>query len=191
MIIGLTGKRRSGKSTAAEILKDLDCSFVRLAFADALKQKIAEQYGMPVEDLYHTATKEKYRQLMQDYGTQAREIDPCVFVRPIFEFIDADPEKNYIIEDVRYSEELKELLARKGVLIKVFADQKVRTDRGAVVNKDLDNHSSEMEVADLGEDSVRHLSGLVIYNNKTMPELRMNLSYHLNLLLNQAPTVAG
>lgn len=137
---------------------------------------------MDVRDLYHDSTKEKYRQLMQDFGTQARAIDPCVFVKPIFQYIDERPDGNFIIEDVRYTEELKELLARKGTLIKVFADQKVRSDRGAVPNYELDNHSSEREVAALSVEAVRDLGGFVLYNNRTKNEFKAELSYTLNLI---------
>lgn len=182
MIIGLTGQRRSGKSTAAELLVEISANFTRLAFADALKKQIADQYHMDVRDLYSDSTKEKYRQLMQDFGTQARSINPCVFVEPIFKYIDAEPERNYIIEDVRYVEELKELLKRQGILIKVFADPKVRADRGAVESKELDNHSSETEVAAIEAETVRSFGGFALYNNKTKMDFKFELSNTLQLI---------
>lgn len=92
MIIGLTGKKGHGKDTLARELVVRD-EFVRLAFADALKESAAALFDVPVElfDAHknredaiiefttggggclrlHTHAQLTVRQFLQRYGTEA------------------------------------------------------------------------------------------------------------------------
>jgi hypothetical protein len=57
MIVCLSGWKRSGKDTAADLLVS-DFNFKRVAFADSLKDMVAEQYGISRKSLDDQSLKE-------------------------------------------------------------------------------------------------------------------------------------
>lgn len=57
MIVAISGWKRSGKDTAAEMLAQQ--GFKRLSFADKLKQMTAETYNIDLENFYNQDLKEK------------------------------------------------------------------------------------------------------------------------------------
>ena len=93
MIIGLTGKKQNGKSTAAEHLSDKH-NFVRINFKDALVAEIRERFPNLLEAIIEIMDRTDYdgmnpwtvdrlfkekpplmRALLQNYGTEVRRID--------------------------------------------------------------------------------------------------------------------
>lgn len=56
-IIAISGYKRSGKDTSAEILVN-DHGFMRVAFADILKDMVSKEYGIPREHCDHPEFKE-------------------------------------------------------------------------------------------------------------------------------------
>lgn len=56
-IIAISGYRKSGKDTAAEFLAEV--GYQRFAFADALKERVAEDYNIPLNSLYDQELKEE------------------------------------------------------------------------------------------------------------------------------------
>lgn len=71
-ILGITGYKQSGKDTVLRCIKQLypHLKVVRLNFADALKQEVAEACGVTVEHI--EANKEKFRPILQWWGTDFR-----------------------------------------------------------------------------------------------------------------------
>lgn len=57
-IIAISGWKRSGKDTAAEYLIDV-YGYKKLAFADALRSMVSEEYGIPLEQLEQQQYKEQ------------------------------------------------------------------------------------------------------------------------------------
>jgi hypothetical protein len=79
MLIGIAGKKRSGKDTAARALV-AQLGFRQIAFADPLKALAASFLGWPVEAVRDDAFKEAQclrdmtgRELLQGLGTAVRE----------------------------------------------------------------------------------------------------------------------
>jgi hypothetical protein len=58
MIIGITGRKRSGKSTAARLIEDLAPGTAAIAFADPLKDFLAHVYDWPREKFEDEVFKE-------------------------------------------------------------------------------------------------------------------------------------
>ena len=59
IILGLSGKKGSGKDTVADILcETLEAAPIKAAFADALYDEVSEYFGVSVEDLRRRQTKE-------------------------------------------------------------------------------------------------------------------------------------
>lgn len=56
-VIGISGWKRSGKDTAADILVK-DHNFMRVSFADPLKELVAKEYNIPLEHCYSDEHKE-------------------------------------------------------------------------------------------------------------------------------------
>lgn len=70
IIIGLTGKKESGKDTVVRIVaKYLDPSIktYKLAFATEVKRKVAEMLGVSLQEIEDN--KEMFRLILQGYGT--------------------------------------------------------------------------------------------------------------------------
>jgi dephospho-CoA kinase len=181
MIIALSGKRKSGKTTSANLIKELNPDFIRLGFADALKHRLSELYDIPLKDLYDNVAKEKYRSLMQDHGEAARKENPDVWVNFVMNYFDGHPESNLIIDDLRYFNELKTLIAHKACIMQIFADERLRIARGMVKDFEIDNHASELEVATISAETITHIGGHTIYNNKTLDDLKNQLTKAINM----------
>ena len=126
MIIGLTGKARSGKDTVADLLLAmLNPKYVKMAFADPMKDAL--QYGLgltpeqldgdlkDVEDQMYDCTP---RRMMQTLGTEwGRElIHRDVWVIAMRKRVTS----NTIISDVRFNNEADMVRDMGGRMIHVF-----------------------------------------------------------------------
>ena len=69
--IAITGKMCSGKTTIANYLIEKNNQFVKISFADKVKEIATDLFNM----------KEKNRYLLQSIGTKMREIDEDVWAR--------------------------------------------------------------------------------------------------------------
>ena len=100
LLLGITGSAQSGKDTFAEMLvkelkKQINCSFVLMAYAHELKLKVQKDFDLSYEQLWGSEKEiedERYvhtknslyhgdrtywtpREIMQDYGQFYRTID--------------------------------------------------------------------------------------------------------------------
>src|SRR6185369_9164711 len=70
-VIGISGKKQSGKDTLAKHIANLSTLPVtRLAFADALKEEVAKACGVAVQ--FVELNKEDFRPMLQWWGTDFR-----------------------------------------------------------------------------------------------------------------------
>lgn len=186
MIIGLTGKRLSGKDTAGSYLVQRH-GFERIANADKLKDGVAALFDITREqvdefksdrggsipyvtvrlDVGGTFTKEfGWVEFLQRFGTDMGRkvwgrdfwIDLALPVQPLY------PERTYrgqdiVVTDVRFENEAQRILSLGGVIIKL--------DRG-VQDKLNDAHESE---DGLPEDMIDY----TIVNDRTKIELFKDL----------------
>lgn len=164
-IIGISGKKGSGKDTFAQFLKEelekqLGKTVKVDSFAANLKQCCAILSGQYSCVFYNQNLKDKKanflsltnRELMQKFGDLTRSIDKDIWVKSLFnKYIDNPPEY-LIISDVRFSNEAK--------LLTCFGDYlliRIQSDRSI-----LDKHISETEL-----DSCLNDFNLEITNNKS------------------------
>lgn len=106
-ILGISGKKSSGKTTAAEIIRIHYPSVHLLAFADELKFQIAEEFGVTVD--YVDTHKDKFRAILQAFGVAKREIiSPDYWILKLGMKLKNLPDNAVcIITDVRFKNELR------------------------------------------------------------------------------------
>lgn len=71
-LIGIVGKKQSGKDEVCKIIREHypTNDTVRIAFADSLKEEVADFCNVTVEDI--EKHKERFRLILQGYGTDFR-----------------------------------------------------------------------------------------------------------------------
>ena len=130
MIIGISGKKRSGKDTIAQILVE-EFGFTRIGFADIIRacvytlDPIISLSGLRLQHLVDTngweATKDfpEVRRLMQKFGTEiGRElIDPQIWIELTMSGIKASAD--IVISDVRFKNEAEEIKFQGGQVWRV------------------------------------------------------------------------
>jgi len=167
MIIGISGKARSGKDTFADMLatelnKDAYPPYVLMAFANELKLKCQADFDLTWEQLWgedkevqdkrylkpgihrDLETHDKVdvywtaREIMQNYGAFYRTIDNEFWVKHLFKIIEEKEYTNVIITDVRYINEADYIIDNGGFVIRVE-----RENKDSVHNE---QHPSEVEL---------------------------------------------
>lgn len=187
MIVGITGKIGSGKSTIAQYLVD-HFDFEEYSFAKPLKQ-IGEIFGFSQKQLYgsqqdklslHPYWKISAREFLQKVGTDLfrqalpkiiPEIKDSVWV-DLFK-ISYKNDKNYVISDVRFLNEAQAIKEMGGIIIK--------TERfNTVVSTEMSEtkHLSENELETIPYD-------FIIDNNKSYQIAAEQVENIINLYKNE------
>ena len=168
ILIGIMGKKRSGKDTFAQALVDHH-NFQRLAFADPLKEMAldldpivgpATLVNIHPTERYHRLSRvtdplggEAPKDLvpgarptaLQGLAPAVRKQDPFFWARTTMPAADAAitfEKRSVVISDVRMPNEATEILDRGGYLVRITRD-------GVV---DYDSHESETALDDFGAD---------------------------------------
>ena len=142
MIIGLAGRKGSGKSTVAEILKE-KYGYRRLSFATPLKDMIMAM-GVTEDEIFNLDLKEKPierfggrspRELLQLLGTEFARNMVCqdVWVKAVEARIESNDQ--IVIDDVRFPNEAEMIREKGGKIIRV-------TRMGQELGM-IDTHASE------------------------------------------------
>lgn len=157
MIVGVNGTKGAGKDTLGAYLVD-NYGFERLSFAAALKESAAHLFGLPIEfwenwknepkavitvEVPHddpedefftsieTVTQITVREFLQRYGTEShRDVFGDNFWVD-FLLSKADPDKDYVITDARFENELKAIQDLGGTTIRVERHTESSTDTHA------------------------------------------------------------
>ena len=123
MLIGLTGNKRSGKNTVADMLPP---HFSQVAFADTIKEIIRVCYCVEEPEDKEALLKDKalypyfgskvtYRLIMQTLGQELKQHNPNIFIDAVRSKI----QSNTIVTDVRFDNEAKFIKENKGIIIKI------------------------------------------------------------------------
>jgi hypothetical protein len=178
-LIGLTGKKGSGKDTIAIKLKEH--GYVQYAFADPLKKGIQQLYNLSDEQLYDETAKEiedprwgvTPRQLFQIIGTEIFQniihqyldlkISPKQHWTFLFEEwyhkkLQENPNIKVVVSDIRFPHELECIKALGGKIIKIVRPE---------FNHNLDKHSSETLIDQMPTENIDYL----IENDSTINDL--------------------
>ncbi len=135
MLIGLAGKKRSGKDATASILVE-QYGFRRIAFADVIK-RVAEDIDPVIEmpgngdttnlsyllewngnDWEDAKANSSVRRFLQNLGVAIRNVDPDFWVRNSG-LEDIAPDENIVVSDVRFPNEVDAILAAGGRVFRV------------------------------------------------------------------------
>ena len=157
MIIGVTGKARSGKDTFAEMLAEelygrTKKKFVLMAYATELKKRCQKDFDLSYEQLWgddkevedkryknypagHTKGLDEEpdvywtaREIMQAYGQFFRTIHYDFWVDYLFRTIEDKEYPNVIVTDVRHPNEADPVKEKGGIVIKVVSERSNKTD---------------------------------------------------------------
>lgn len=137
-LIGLTGKARSGKDTAAQIIANLAAPAVvqRLGFADAVKRELAVAMGCNVQ--FIEENKARLRPLLQGWGTEFRRnfFGQDYWINKWQDGVTGEANL-IIVPDVRFANEANHILNMGGVVWRIKR-----------CPARLDMHTSEIELDD-------------------------------------------
>jgi len=183
MIIGVSGKARSGKDTFAEMLaRELQIqtgqSYVLMAYAHELKLKVQKDFDLSYAQLWgdekeHADNRYRRpewkhlergtmlfwtpREIMQNYGQFFRTINYDFWVDHLFNVIEEKEYNNVIITDLRHINEVDAVVDRGGFHVRVE-----REEEEATHNK---QHISETALDD------GHRIDFTVNNHWTLKEL--------------------
>lgn len=137
--VGLSGKMRSGKDSAAHYLQ-AHYGIEQYAFADRMKELAIDLFGMK--------PGRKDRRLLVEFSRKMLELDRMVWVNYVLREI---PIKSDVcVSDVRYQHEYHALKAFGFVLVRVECDEETRLERvktrGSAVDLALLEDQSETDL---------------------------------------------
>jgi hypothetical protein len=140
MKIALLGKICSGKTYVSNALSRR-CALKQYSFADKLKSVAKDLFNMHYKD----------RVLLQKLGKSMRDIDPYVWINYLLFTIDKDTFGRFIVDDVRFPNELMALKERGFIIIKLVVDKDVQKRRIMETypldyDKHLESLSDESEI---------------------------------------------
>lgn len=190
MIVGFTGKLRSGKSTAAMYLIE-NRDYKLASFAKPLKAALVEAVNREVMDAWTpeqsaaffggtasfkelglftvedlNANKEVWRPMLQAFGTGVRNlVDWDHWVNKAVD--ELSPDYDYVFDDVRFLNEAQAIKSRGGLIVRLEAPIEARAYRAGQSVSELlavSDHPSETEqdliAADATIDSGRSVQAL-------------------------------
>jgi hypothetical protein len=117
MLIGICGKAGSGKDTIGEHLIE-EYGFEQIALADPIKRLVKDVFVLDDHTVYDRSAREQelpewkdwsVRKLLQFIGTELfrENIDPSIWVKSLWLRVKHNPDKNYVVTDVRFPNELQ------------------------------------------------------------------------------------
>src|ERR1051326_7821740 len=98
--IGISGKQRSGKDSAANNLSEISPRYERIGFADELKRVAARLIGKPDDYYFYEENKIRDRQYLISLGQTMRSYDKDFWVNKVLAQL--KPGRFFVITDVRF-----------------------------------------------------------------------------------------
>ena len=175
ILIGLAGRKHSGKDTVHQAIKALHPTLkvARVAFGDPLKQEVASTLGITVADIENE--KPRFRLILQWWGTEwRRHSNPSYWIDIAREHIIKALANNDItvVTDVRFINEANLIRSLGGRVIQVLRHRTTHTDQ----------HPSETNLDSYHFDDFVHNYGDI---NNLQREVANILPHHL---LHEMPT---
>lgn len=147
MIIGLTGKMKSGKDTTADIITKYVKEPRITSMAEPLKRLCVETLGLSWNDVWTQEGKARYnnlwgmtnREILQKIGTDAMRngFDPDIWVKCAYIYLQKNDYKcyNVIITDIRFPNEAQMVKDMGGIV--VYIDRDIYQESTHESEKDL------------------------------------------------------
>ena len=159
MILGISGKLGSGKSTITKLILAADPRYQHKSFASKLKIITHIMTGLPIDDMYSQEGKNKY---LPEWGMTVGTFQQLIGTNAIRNgihqqawvislFAEYKKEDFWVIDDVRFKNEADAIKERDGILLRVNGDP-----AGTRANSKRDlTHPSETDLDDyVGWDGV-------------------------------------
>lgn len=124
IIIGISGKARSGKDTVADILVR-KYGFIKIAFADSLKDIVRHHYGFSSEDLWTDTKTKEVRRILQGTGELIKSLEGEDFWirevqrRIVYKSMTTGWTGKIVIPDVRFFPEMDFVKGGSGIIVRV------------------------------------------------------------------------
>jgi hypothetical protein len=143
--IGISGRARSGKDTAAASLHKLHPRFSRCGFADELKRVAARLIGKPDDYYFYEENKIRDRQYLINLGQTMRSYDKDFWVNKVLAQL--KPGRFFVITDVRFLNEAEALKKAGFLLVRLNPSNETILERGGKLIDDpseteLDNYDA-------------------------------------------------
>lgn len=186
-VIGLLGRKRSGKDSSGDYLIS-KYNFTRYAFANPIKDILKIMFDFSSDQL--NDNKEKIdnrwnvspREVLQKFGTEMCRNDLEKYLPKIKEtmnnetiwiklfriFYEKNKDKDIIITDVRFLDEINAIRSIGGKIVKIERD-----------NLEYDGHSSEKDIDNYDESLIDYK----IDNNYTFDDLYSQIDTIFNLII--------
>ncbi|GAB3861884.1 hypothetical protein GCM10028822_41910 [Hymenobacter terrigena] len=168
-LIGLSGRRGSGKDTVARILQELqpERNWQIRSFGDSIKSVCAALTGEAVAPYYTQEGKAELvptfhrtrGEMLQQVGQALRSWEPLVWVDAFFAGLPANA--FVLVPDVRFANEADPIRTRGGLMLRVEGDPLHQRGDGT---RD-DNHPSEIAM-----DDYPHFD-FTLHNNGSLDDL--------------------
>lgn len=152
-ILGISGKRGTGKSLLAKCLVEI--GWRELSFASALKRRVREDFGLTIDQTDGILKEEptEYqpftvpltpRDIMIAYGQFFRSVDRDFWVKQAWRHIEQIPANiPVVIPDVRFLNEVSFLKAKGAMIVRLERDPKLSIYKGEINDPsecELDNY---------------------------------------------------
>lgn len=154
ILIGLTGRARSGKDTFCRLMREAfsgRAEIERISFADALKQQLANASGISVGQA--EIDKERWRPVWQLWGTEIMRhyYGPNYWVDLALDTIIPNTASIWVVTDVRFKSEADAIRARGGYIFRIERPESWTKKIASIFRKE---HRSETELRSIPVDAV-------------------------------------
>lgn len=161
LIVGISGKKRTGKDTVAQFIRELyyPTPVHKIAFADALKDEVARSARISLD--FIEKNKESFRLILQGWGSDFRRnlCNKNYWIEKWCQkILKIDDESIIVTPDVRFQNEFDAIKQVGGYILRV-----VRFFPAG--EAPIDNHISESELDEAKFDEY-------IYNSGSLEELK-------------------
>jgi hypothetical protein len=138
-IIGISGKKQSGKNTVAKMIADLtSLKCEEFAFADSLKQEVAEMCGTYLFTIEEN--KNLYRPLLQAWGIYKRQTCGADYwIEQVVRKIQSSSCDIALVTDVRFRNELEALRILGARVVRIVTPE--LSDDQHISETELDNET--------------------------------------------------
>ena len=175
VIIGLAGKTGSGKDTAARFIIEAGYAVQRVGFADVLKHcaaqvfdiEVAIFFGIEQKEHAHPVLGKTYRQLLCEFGTKMRDIDPDVWVRWADRTARCALERGegVIFTDVRYANEVAYIHDMGGHVIEIRRPWTIHPHE-VVREHPSENYSGDVDACILNDNTLETFRTRILHRTE-------------------------
>lgn len=149
MIVGISGKSRSGKTMLAQELEHL-YGWKHLSLAKALKQKAKVEFGLTEAEVngFRKEIVSRYppltnRQILIQLGGAYRNIDKDFWIKNLA----MDSDNTNVISDVRFKNEADWIRSQGGLVIRIERAVELRgTDSNDLSETELDDYAFDCRI---------------------------------------------